>query len=149
MKLERLTKLNENTYKRMTPFYIILIDFNIKLYIRLLFCPVGWGCQIHRLLLCNKCPVYDNKQSDDEVLLMLELWGMQSIRSLPSLPGPLWPGVVVPDRVLSMGQIELNCVLILNWIAWNRTFWHLNRVFMLNWIALNVTVLYAKQNCLK
>ena len=26
--------------------------------------------------------------------------------SLPLLPGPLWPGVVVPDRVLSMGQIE-------------------------------------------
>ena len=45
---------------------------------------------------------------------MLELWGMQSISSLPSLPGPLWPGVVAPDRVLSMGQIELNCVLMLN-----------------------------------
>ena len=39
---------------------------------------------------------------------MLELWGMQSTPSLPSLPGPLWPGVVGPDRVLSMGQIELN-----------------------------------------
>ena len=25
-----------------------------------------------------------------------------------------WPGVVAPDRVLSMGQIELNCVLMLN-----------------------------------
>ena len=37
---------------------------------------------------------------------------MQSTPSLPSLPGPLWPGVVAPDRVLSMGQIELNCVLI-------------------------------------
>ena len=44
---------------------------------------------------------------------MLELWGMQSTPPLPSLPGPLWPGVVVPDRVLSMGQIELNCVLML------------------------------------
>ena len=27
--------------------------------------------------------------------------------SLPLLPGPLWPGVVSPDRVLSMDQIEL------------------------------------------
>ena len=45
---------------------------------------------------------------------MLELWGMQSTPSLPSLPGPLWPGVVAPDRALSMGQIELNCVLMLN-----------------------------------
>ena len=41
--------------------------------------------------------------------------------SLPSLPGPLWLGVVAPDRILSMGQIELNCVLILKLIVWNRT----------------------------
>ena len=43
--------------------------------------------------------------------VILELWGMQSIRSLPSLPAPLWPKVVVPDRVLSLGQIELFNVL--------------------------------------
>ena len=24
-----------------------------------------------------------------------------------SLPGPIWPGVVAPDKVLSVGQIEL------------------------------------------
>ena len=29
---------------------------------------------------------------------MLELWGMRSTPSLPSLPGPLWPGVVAPDK---------------------------------------------------
>ena len=45
---------------------------------------------------------------------MLELWGMQSTPSLPSLPGPLWPGVVEPDRVLAMSQIEVNCVRLLN-----------------------------------
>ena len=45
---------------------------------------------------------------------MLEFWGMWSTFSLLSLPGPLWPRVVAPDRVLSMGQIELDCVLILN-----------------------------------
>ena len=74
------------------------------------YCPVGWGCRIHRLLLCrgvrptpNKCPGYDTKQSDGEVPAMLELWGMRSTPSLPSLPGPLWPGVVAPDRALSMG----------------------------------------------
>ena len=32
---------------------------------------------------------------------------MQSTSLLPSLHGPLWPGVVAPDRVLSMSQIEL------------------------------------------
>ena len=45
---------------------------------------------------------------------MLELWGMQSTPSLPLLSGPPWPGVGAPDTVLSVGQIELNCVVILN-----------------------------------
>ena len=62
----------------------------------------------------NEYPVYDTKQSDCEVPVMLELWGMQTTPSLPSLPGPFWPEVVVPDRVLSIGQIELNYILILN-----------------------------------
>ena len=73
-------------------------------------CPVGWGCRIHRLLLCrgvrpppNECPRYDTKQSDGEVPAVLELWGMRYTPSLPSLPGPLWPEVVAPDRALSMG----------------------------------------------
>ena len=45
---------------------------------------------------------------------MLEFWGIRSIPSLLSLPGPLSPGVVALDRVLSMSQIELNGVLMLN-----------------------------------
>ena len=39
---------------------------------------------------------------------------MWSTPLLPSLLDLLWPGVVVPDRDLFMGQIELNCVLMLN-----------------------------------
>ena len=69
-----------------------------------------WGCRIHWLLICrgvrpppNECPGYDTKQSDGEVPTLLELWGMRSTPSLPSLPGPLWPGVVAPDRALSIG----------------------------------------------
>ena len=46
---------------------------------------------------------------------------MRSTPLLPSLPSQSWHGVVAPDRVLSMGQIELNCVLTLNWVVWNRT----------------------------
>ena len=40
---------------------------------------------------------------------MLDIFEMQTTPSLPSslLPGPLWPVVVAPDRVISMGQIEL------------------------------------------
>ena len=80
-------------------------------------CPVDWTCRIHRLHICrgvrptNESPGYDIKQSDGKVSVMLELWGMQSTPSLPSLPGPLWSGVEAFDRVLSMGQIELNYVL--------------------------------------
>ena len=35
------------------------------------------------------CPGYDTKQSDGEVPVMLEFWGMWSIPLLPLLPGPL------------------------------------------------------------
>ena len=54
----------------------------------------------------QKCPGYDTKQSDGEAPMMLEFWGMQITPLLPSLPGPFWPGVITPDRVLSMCQIE-------------------------------------------
>ena len=55
----------------------------------------------------NKCTRYDTKQSDGEVPIMLELWGMLSGPSLALLPGSLWLRVEAPDRVLYMGQIEL------------------------------------------
>ena len=50
--------------------------------------------------LPNECPWHDTKQSDAEAS------GMQSTPSLPSLPNPLWLGVVELCRALSMGQIE-------------------------------------------
>ena len=46
--------------------------------------------------------------------MMLELWGMWSTPSLLSLSGSFWPGVLAPDRAVSIGQIELNCILMLN-----------------------------------
>ena len=73
---------------------------------------------LHRLLSTNSWPSrlglylsakgsrYDTEESDGEASVMLELWGMRRVPSLPSLPGPLWPRVVAPDRVLCMGQIE-------------------------------------------
>ena len=51
----------------------------------------------------NEGPGYDTKQSDGEVPVMQELWRMWCTSLLPSLTGPLWPGVVAPDRALSMG----------------------------------------------
>ena len=111
------------------------------------FFHVGWGCRIHRLLLCrgvrhpDECPWYDTKQSDDEVSVMEELWGMQSAPLLPSLPSPLWPGVIAPARALSMGQTELNCIVMLNWIVWNVTVYDIKTVLTLSWIVSNRTVL--------
>ena len=90
-------------------------------------CPVGWACRIYWQHLCRgarphyECPDYDTKQSDGEVPVMQELWGMQSTLSLPLIPGSFRPGVVAPDKALSLGQIELNCVLMQNWIVWNGT----------------------------
>ena len=79
----------------------------------------------------NECAGYDTKQSDGEVPMMLELWGMRGTSSLPSLPELHWPGVVAPDSALSMGLIELNCVRMLNWITWKKLFWYLNCVLIL------------------
>ena len=45
---------------------------------------------------------------------MQQLWRKRSTPLLPSLLSLLWREVVAPDRVLSMGEIELNFVLILN-----------------------------------
>ena len=59
--------------------------------------PLEMGKTLH------ECSAYDTKQSDGEVPVMLEFWGMWSTPSLPLLPGPLQPRMVAPDRALSMG----------------------------------------------
>ena len=92
-------------------FYWFIYSFIHLFFIilRYFICPVGWGSRIHRLYICrgviphphthtNEYPGYDIKQSDGEVPGMLELWGMQSTPLLPSLPGPLWPGVIAPEK---------------------------------------------------
>ena len=82
--------------------------------------PVGWGGSIHRLNLCRRVRLskrvswYDTKSYGGAT-------AMWNTPLLPLLPGQLWPGVVAPDRVLSLGQIGLNSVLMLNWIIWNRS----------------------------
>ena len=105
-------------------FVVIFFPVSFYRFTWPFYCPLDWGCTIHRLHLC-RCPGYDTKQSDGEVQVMLELWEMLSTLSLPSLPGPLWLGAVSPDRALSMSQIELNWVFMLNWIVWDGTvLWH-------------------------
>ena len=54
----------------------------------------------------NEFPGYNIRQSECDPLVTLELWGMWSTPSLPSLLVLVRPGVLAPDRVLSMGQRE-------------------------------------------
>ena len=44
---------------------------------------------------------------------MLGLYRMQSTPSLPLLPGPLWPGVVAPDKGPIYGVNRTNGILML------------------------------------
>ena len=124
--------------------YIIMYCIHIYLYaycynLLIVFdsCPVGWGCRIHRLHFCrggkippNECPGYDTKQSNGEVPVRLEVWGMRSTPLLPLLPGSLWPGVVAPDKGLIYGLNRTNSILLLNWIVW------------INWIAWNRNIFH-------
>ena len=113
-------------YLMANPVYTYILNIRVGCNF---ICPVGWGCRIHRLLLCrgvrtpNECPGYDIKQSDGEVPAMLDLWRMRSTPSLPSLPGPLWPGVIAPDKghIYGLNRTKPsffhytdNCVFMLN-----------------------------------
>ena len=78
---------------------------------------------------------YDIKPSDDEAPVMLEFGVMWSTPTLLSIPTPLRPRVVAPNKVLSM--VKHDCWTfklcaskwhILNLIVWNRTLWSFNCV---------------------
>ena len=58
----------------------------------------------------NECPVYDTKQSDGEISVMLR--GIRSTPLLWLLPGPLRPGVVIPDMVEQNETV--NCRIVWN-----------------------------------
>ena len=104
--------------------------------------PVAWGCRIHWLHLPNKFPWYDTKPTDSEAPV-LELQGMWSISSLQLLPGPLWPGVVVPVRVSYMDQIEIFIHLLYLRLLCS------NKWIMLTWI-ISVELQYLKPfNCMQ
>ena len=67
------------------------------------YCPVGWDCRIHWLHLCRGVRHPPMSVLDMTVnILMVRIWRIRSTSSLPLLPGLLWPGVVAPDRVLSI-----------------------------------------------
>ena len=96
--------------------------------------PVALGWRIHRLILCkglrlpsspNDCSGYNTKQFNSEVL---------EYSFIVFAP---WSILARSDWALWVKYVELNCVLMLNWIAWN-------------WTVLTFKLrTYAKLNCLK
>ena len=116
---------NDTSYQKCIHIHFIIWEW----------LPSRLGCRIHRLYLCRgvRLPGYDIKQFDGEAPVMLELWGMMSIPSLPSLPGPLLPGDIPPEKGPISGLNRTQ--LYLNWIVWNGTVWHWNCI-------------YTKLNCL-
>ena len=69
----------------------------------ILFAQSAWAVEYTKCTSAEECSGYDTKQYDGEVPVMLELWGMRCTSSLPLFPGPLWLGMVAPDRSLSTG----------------------------------------------
>ena len=69
-------KQTENYFKTINLLYCYDSNQSIG-------CPDGWRCRIHRLHLSrgfsNECPSYDTKQSDGDVLVMLELWNVEHL----------------------------------------------------------------------
>ena len=78
--------------------------------------PVSWGCRIHRLHLYRR--VRPTLQSVSCIIwwgASGNAWILSNVKypfiPIAPSPGPLWPGVVGSDRVLSLGQIELNWIV--------------------------------------
>ena len=89
--------------------FLLLISLSLSLS---LLAQLAWAAEYTDCIFAerenstNKRPGYDTKQSDGKAPIMLALWKNVEYSLMPSLPGPLWLGVVAPDRVLSMCQNE-------------------------------------------
>ena len=119
------------------------------------FWQVGWCCltPLQRVKTPLPMSVMDMTLNNPmvEVPVMLELWGMRSTLLFPLLPGLFWPGIVAPDKSLSVGCIELTCRLMPNGFVLIRTVW-LNLVAWNGDVFDNLTFklrAYAKLNSLK
>ena len=114
------------------------------------YCITGWSCRIHQLYLCRgvRCP--PPKSSLDMTLNNLMV-RFQWCWSFGECGVPL-------HCHHSQGWIKINCVLMLNWITWNRTvlIFKLHTYDKLNCLKWNCFLhylcvknyTYAKLNCL-
>ena len=77
---------------------------------------IHWLYFLPRVRLWKKeFPEYDIKLHLYCELTILEIWRVQSIPSLLLLPGPLWPGVVVPVMYWSIEQINMFKIIHIRW----------------------------------
>ena len=119
------------------------------------FFPVVWVCRIHRLHHCwwlsprHKIPGYGTKISDGEVPVMLDLLGMTCSSLMPSLPGPIWSGVIAPVRDLSIWANITKLYNMQNSIAWKRTVLTFKQRAYVRLNLLKKKFFYDKLNCLK
>ena len=91
-------------YQSEDRFMFILMKMLLYIYIYIyILAQVAGAVEYTGCTPTNACPVYDTKQSVGDVPVMLDIWGLRTTPSLPSLPGPLYPRQVAPARVLSMG----------------------------------------------
>ena len=91
----------------------------------------------------NECSGHDIKKSDDEPPA-LKILRMQSTSSLLLTPGPLWPGVVAPDRFIYGSNLLFHD---LNWVQTDD--WCLTELLVIHsnsWNHLTLLI-HAKLNC--
>ena len=93
-----------------------------------MYSPVNWGCKIHQLHLCRGLrpspPTSVLHMTLNNLLPRLQPMRFGEYRKplqLLMLSGLLSPGVVAPDRVLSMGQIEQTMIHFDCYIAIHET----------------------------
>ena len=85
--------------KKKYIFIIFLICDQIRNFVLIILYIAQSAASLKRgKTPANECPGNDTEQSDWEVPEILELWGMQSIPSLPALSGPLSSWMVTPDK---------------------------------------------------
>ena len=93
---------------------VLRLKNSIYIYIYIyIYVPVGRVYRIHWLYLgwevtpLNNCPGYDIKLHLMVRFLLRKFEECRLPFLLPLHPGPLWPGLIVPVRVLSVVQMEL------------------------------------------
>ena len=89
----------------------------------------------------------------DTSLLNTQQYKVRIEGKVEQSPPPLHLGVVTIEKgtfgsssttIVNFTYLHLNCVLMVDWIAWNRTVFDIETILMVNWIVWNSTVLTLK-----